>query len=104
MRAASTAFTTIALALSAAAFTTSAAEAQTRRQPLSVTVQPRSFLDAGRVVPVDHMNRHLSVMNQMTSPSAVIDVTNSFGRSNLPPRIGGGENPFANSFYGPRGR
>jgi hypothetical protein len=55
-------------------------------------------------VPVDHMNRHLSVMNQMTSPSAVVDVTNSFGRSNLPPRIGGGENPFANSFYGPRGR
>ena len=36
------------------------AEAQTRREPLRVIVQKRSYFDAGKVVPVGSMNQYAS--------------------------------------------
>jgi hypothetical protein len=86
-------------ALSALALST-AAEAQTRRAPLAVTVEGRSFLDAGRIAPVGTYNRHLTAANMLMSPSFG-DNSGLYGRETLPPMIGAGENPFANSFFGP---
>ncbi len=77
-----------------------AAEAQTRRRPLAVTVEGRSFLDAGRVAPVGTYNRHLIAANMLMIPSFGHN-SGLYGRETLPPLIGAGENPFANSFYGP---
>lgn len=79
---------------------TSAAEAQDRRQPLRITVETRSFLDAGKIAPVGQYDRHLVAANRfMGGPPMGLISARSF--ENLPGPIGAGANPFANSFYGP---
>lgn len=77
-----------------------AAEAQGRRQPLRVVVEPRSFLDPGKVAPVGHYNRHLMAANMFSGPTqnGVSGWTTS---SNLPGPIGAGVNPFANTIWTP---
>ena len=89
----------LALSVAAVTFAVSVAEAQQRR-PLRVTVQKRSYFDAGKVVPVGSMNRY-ATQNITASPvySAAGEL---YGEGTLPPRIGGGRNPFANSFSTPR--
>lgn len=93
----------LVLALAAIATVTTLAampaEANDHRKPLRVKVEGRSFLDAGKVVPVGTYNRHLFVANSGGSflhTGSISDV----GRQNLPDRFAG-PNPFANSFYGP---
>jgi hypothetical protein len=78
----------------------SAAEAAGHRKPLRVVVVKRSFLDAGKLVPVGIYNRHHVVANTMTFP-AYSNIGGFYGRETLPGHIGAGENPFANSFFGP---
>jgi hypothetical protein len=74
------------------------AEAQSRRQPLRVQVEGRNFLDAGKLVPVGHLNRHHFTANSM--PMTHTGSVSNLGRDNLPDRFAG-PNPFANSFTGP---
>lgn len=76
----------------------SVAEAQQRR-PLRVTVQKRSYFDAGKVVPVGSMNRYATV-NTISSP-VYSNTSDFYGESTLPPRIGAGVNPFANTIWTP---
>ncbi len=77
----------------------SVAEAQNRRGPLRVTVQKRSYFDAGNVVPVGSMNRYA---NQHTFASPVYANSGElYGEGTLPARIGAGVNPFANTFSTP---
>jgi len=91
----------IAVAMAASTVMVSLAEAaQSRRQPLRVTVQKRSYLDPGNVVPVNSMNRYAS---QFFYASPVYSNTAEFyGDATLPPRVGGGVNPFANIIELPR--
>jgi hypothetical protein len=90
----------LAVSLMAATTLASVAEAQNRREPLRVTVQKRSYFDAGKVVPVGSMNRYAS---QHSFAAPVYANTASFyGEDTLPARIGAGRNPFANSFAAPR--
>lgn len=92
----------LALALSALAtvltFAAVPAEAREQRKPLRVKVEGRSFLDAGKVVPVGTYNRHHFVANTM--PMSSVGSISNLGRENLPDRFAG-PNPFANSFFGP---
>lgn len=70
------------------------AQAQERR-PLTITVQKRSYLDAGPVVPVGSMNRYAT--QHFYAAPASPSFSNQFS-SNLPSAIGSGANPFANLF------
>ena len=95
------ALVTAALAMSAVAIpalTSTAAEARDHRKPLRVKVEGRSFLDAGKVVPVGAYNRHHFVANTM--PGLSTGSISNRGSENLPDRFAG-PNPFANSFFGP---
>ena len=89
----------LALSVAAVTFAVSVAEAQQRR-PLRVTVQKRSYFDAGKVVPVGSMNRY-ATQNIVASP-VYSSVGELYGEGTLPSRIGSGANPFANSFSTPR--
>lgn len=90
----------LAIAVTASTVMASIAEAQNRRGPLRVTVQKRSYFDAGNVVPVGSMNRYA---NQHMSASPVYANTGDlYGEGTLPGRIGAGVNPFANTFATPR--
>jgi hypothetical protein len=64
------------------------------RKPLRVTVQKRSYFDAGKVAPVGSMNRYASG-HAYASP-AYSFVGDRFGEGTLPSRIGAGNNPFSN--------
>ncbi|MBN9468453.1 MAG: hypothetical protein J0J10_06740 [Bosea sp.] len=88
----------LAISLAATTVAVSLTEAQERR-PLRITVQKRSYFDAGNVVAVGSMNRY-ATQNIIASPvySAAGDL---YGEGTLPPRIGAGRNPFANSFSTP---
>ena len=86
-----------------AAFTLSlgagtAAVAQNRK-PLQVVVERRSFLDAGKIVPVGQYNRHL-VTAHGTGYSPTSNLGGFYGRETLPGPFSGA-NPFENSFFGP---
>lgn len=88
----------IAALLSAAVLalvaTAPAAEAQSRRgQPMTIKVQPRSYLDAGKIpLPGSGYHRQIELVTFMSSP--VYTNSDRFGDSVLPSRIGGGANPF----------
>jgi hypothetical protein len=86
-----------ALAISFMAVTAIAtvAEAQSRREPLRVTVQKRSYLDPGNVVPVGSMNRYAS-QHSFAAP-VYVNTASFYGEETLPARIGAGRNPFANT-------
>ena len=75
----------LAISLAATTVAVSLAEAQERR-PLRITVQKRSYFDAGNVVAVGSMNRY-ATQNIIASPvySAAGDL---YGEGTLPPRIG----------------
>lgn len=77
-----------------------AAQAQDRRQPLRIVVEPRSFLDAGKLAPVGYYNRHLLAANRFMGPSQN-GVSGWTSSPNLPGPIGAGVNPFANSIWTP---
>lgn len=81
----------LAIAIAAAPL----AEAASRK-PLRVTVQKRSYFDAGKIVPVGSLNRYAS-QTFYASP-AYSHAGERFGEGALPGRIGAGVNPFANSF------
>jgi hypothetical protein len=88
-----------AIAASVTTLVASAAEAR-KREPLRVTVQKRSYLDPGKVVPVGSLNRYAT---QGAIASPVYSASGElYGEGTLPPRIGSGANPFANSFALPR--
>ncbi len=93
----------LAAALLGATLASAPAEAQQRRGPLVLRVEPRSFLDAGPQVPVGYYGRHLAVANArgFGLPNGVADVSSRGGFQNLPDAIGSGANPFANSFLRP---
>ena len=89
----------LTVALAASTVLATVAEAQNRRGPLRVTVQKRSYFDAGNVVPVGSLNRYA---NQHTFASPVYASSGElYGEGTLPARIGAGVNPFANSFSTP---
>ncbi|WP_420102398.1 hypothetical protein [Bosea sp. (in: a-proteobacteria)] len=91
---------TVALALAASTALATLAEAQNRRGPLKVTVQKRSYLNPGNMVPVGSLNRYAT---QASYASPVYSsMGDSFGEGALPGRIGAGANPFANTFATPR--
>lgn len=92
--------TALTIALAASTVMVSLAEAQSRRGPLRITVQKRSYLDAGKVVPVGSMNRYAS---QHFAASPIYVSTGSlYGEDTLPSRVGAGSNPFANTIEPPR--
>lgn len=72
-------------------------QAQSRRQPLVVKVEPRSWLDAGRGGSSTTGTRHLTGATFTAAP-AFAHVGGRYGEDTLPPRIGAGINPFANTF------
>jgi hypothetical protein len=93
-----------ALSVAALAAAAPAAEAQVRRvrgDPLVVNVRPRSYLDAGNVVPVGSMNYPTSGYGQTVSylnMPPYFGQRERFGASVLP-------DPVANGPYpGPNGR
>jgi hypothetical protein len=91
----------LGLSLVALTVATTIAEAQNRRGPLRVTVQKRSYFDAGNVVAVGSMDNY--ARQHMTSASPVYSSTASwYGEGTLPSAIGSGRNPFANTFSTPR--
>ncbi|HZH11065.1 MAG TPA: hypothetical protein VEZ24_11925 [Microvirga sp.] len=75
------------------------AEAQVQDRPLTFRVQPRSFLDAGRVAPVGSLNRYATQgqLSYMTNPPWGHQ-RDRFGEGVLPDPIGGpfvgARNPF----------
>jgi hypothetical protein len=71
-----------------------AAQAQDRR-PLTITIQKRSYLDAGPVVPVGSMNRYATQHFYSSSAAPSFGNQSTLG---LPGAIGSGSNPFANLF------
>ena len=89
----------LAVAAPASTVMVSIAEAQSRRGPLRVTVQKRSYFDAGKVVPVGSMNRYATV-NTVSSP-VYSNTADFYGESTLPARIGAGANPFAGTIWTP---
>jgi hypothetical protein len=89
-----------AVSIAASTVLVTIAEAQTRRGPLRVTVQKRSYLDAGNVVPVGSMNRYAN--QHFTSAPTYSSIGSWYGEETLPGRIGAGVNPFANTFSTPR--
>lgn len=88
----------LAAAAAISALSVAPAEAQ-QRKPLRVKVEGRSFLDAGKIVPVGTYGRHLNVANSGGSFLHTGNISGR-GRENLPDRFAG-PNPFANSFFGP---
>lgn len=89
---------TASLVLAAAAVGTMAlapaAEAQSRKQrPLIVKVQPRSYFDAGNIVPVGSMNRYATDQTFRATP-VYSHIGSRFGETTLPDRIGAGASPF----------
>ncbi len=77
--------------------TLDAAEAQGRRKPLRITVEGRSWLDAGRVLPPAAARRHAHHATFSAAP-AFSSFGGRFGEDTLPPRLGAGRNPFGNRF------
>lgn len=90
----------LGLSLVALTLATSIAEAQNRRGPLRITVQKRSYFDAGKVVPVGSLNRYAS--QHIAATPVYAGVGDLYGEGTLPARIGAGTNPFANTFETPR--
>lgn len=92
--------TVLTIALAASTVLATIAEAQNRRDPLRVTVQKRSYLDPGNVVPVGSLDRYA---NQHSYAAPVyVNIGDFYGEGTLPGRIGAGTNPFANTFATPR--
>lgn len=89
----------LAVAVAASATLVSVAEAQ-RRGPLRVTVQKRSYFDAGNVVPVGSMNQYAS--QHFAAAPVYVNFGSFYGEDTLPARVGAGRNPFANSYESPR--
>lgn len=91
----------LAVATAASTVMVTIAEAQqSRRGPLRVTVQKRSYFDMGNVVPVGSMNRYAT--QQFTATPVYANSAELYGEGTLPGRIGAGVNPFANTFSTPR--
>jgi hypothetical protein len=93
--------------LSVAAFmaVAPAAEAQTRRRgedALILNVRPRSYLDAGKVVPVGSMNRYATsqIQSYLASPP-YIQMRDQFGEGTLPDPITNGPFVGARNPFGP---
>jgi hypothetical protein len=78
------------LAAAAASVAAAAAEAQSRK-PLRIVVTPRSYLDAGMVAPVGSMSNY-AIVDRFSPVSTSPQFIKS--EAALPPRIGGGRNPF----------
>ena len=89
-----------AISVAASTVWVSFAEAQNRRGPLRVTVQKRSYFDAGKVVPVGTLNRYAS--QHVAAAPAYASFGGFYGEDTLPGRIGSGSNPFANTYATPR--
>lgn len=92
--------TVLTFALAASTVMATIAEAQNRRGPLRVTIQKRSYLDPGNVVPVGSLNRYAS--QHMSATPIYANTGEFYGEGTLPGRIGAGTNPFANTFATPR--
>ena len=80
------------------------AEAQSRRgeEGLIVNVRPRSYLDAGKVVPVGTLNRYATsqVQSYLVSPP-YIGMRDRFGEGTLPDPITNGPFVGARNPFGP---
>ncbi|AMJ62069.1 hypothetical protein [Bosea sp. PAMC 26642] len=90
----------LGLSLVALTVAASVAEAQSRRGPLRVIVQKRSYFDAGNVVAVGSLNRYAS--QHFASAPVYASTGGLYGEDVLPGRIGAGRNPFADTFETPR--
>jgi hypothetical protein len=77
------------------------AEAQSRRQPLGVTVEGRSWLDAGKAASEGSYNRHLGAANRSGFSGPTFNTNSLYGAGSLPDVIGAGANPFANTIWTP---
>lgn len=86
------------LAAAALSLLASAADAQTRG-PLRLTVQPRSYLDPGKVVPVGSLQNYATADRYTAITTAPTFIK---ADAALPPRIGGGRNPFGPIDWGVR--
>jgi hypothetical protein len=90
----------LAVSMAASTVMVTLAEAQSRRGPLRITVQKRSYFDMGNVVPVGSMNQYAS--QHFAATPVYANTSEFYGEGVLPARIGSGANPFANSFSTPR--
>ncbi|MFN3670697.1 MAG: hypothetical protein ACK4VM_02175 [Bosea sp. (in: a-proteobacteria)] len=90
------------LALTAAASTlaVATAEAQSRKGPLRVTVQKRSYFDAGNIVAVGSLSRY--VTQHVVASPVYASTGELYGEGTLPGRFASGPNPFAGTFATPR--
>ena len=87
------------LTLAAARAAAPAAEAQSRRRgddALILNVRPRSYFDAGKVVPVGTLNRYATsqITSYLASPP-YINMKDRFGEGTLPDPITNGPFPGA---------
>jgi hypothetical protein len=73
-------------------FSSAEAAVRKKQRPLYVRVTPRSYLDAGKVVPVGSLSQY-AVSNRYNAPMAN-SIDKGFGSYLLPDTIGGGRNPF----------
>lgn len=92
--------TALTVALAASTVMAGIAEAQSRREPLRIIVQKRSYFDAGNVVPVGSMNNYAS--QHFAAAPVYVNTGSLYGESTLPGRVGSGANPFANTIETPR--
>ncbi|MBD3847020.1 hypothetical protein GGC47_002286 [Bosea sp. OAE752] len=92
--------TALTIALAASTVMAGIAEAQSRREPLRIIVQKRSYFDAGNVVPVGSMNNYAS--QHFAAAPVYVNTGSLYGESTLPGRVGSGANPFANTIETPR--
>lgn len=67
------------------------AEAQ-NRQPRTIRVQPRSYLELSPVVPVGSMSGYVTAGSILSAPAPTMAAQPQYEA--LPPRIGAGRNPF----------
>jgi len=90
----------LGISLMALTMVATVAEAQSRREPLRITVQKRSYFDAGNVVPVGSMNQYAS--QHRSAAPAYASFASFYGEETLPARAGAGRNPFADTIAAPR--
>ena len=93
-----------ALSVAALAAAAPVAEAQSRREGLSITVRPRSFLDAGNVVAAGSQSSPASGFGQTRSYLLFLPYGNlgtRYGQDLLPDPVTNGPFPGSRNPFGP---
>ncbi len=79
--------TVAAASMAVLTFAASLAEAQTRRKGVPLTIQKRSFLDSGPVVPVGRLRNYVNDSTVLFVPTYRNGAPAKFGNETLPGRF-----------------